>query len=947
MSTFVVSLFLPYTIDFHDLPTEARNTPTNHGLGLQDGAADGQTTASLFTPQNPPKTPQAIDQLGFFVQHPPTPATHFPKPHDPRSLVRSDSHYADWGSTRLFFNQPRSRAGPLPPDTILQYQRALEQQQHLQQQQQQQQDRQRKALADTRQQQSHGAGHTPRRRRSPRSSGSRPSPSESGDSESWQAEWTVEPAVEGNGGLANAVRAASNAGTIGDFFWVGTVGFPTDALGKGMKDDIHDRLESDYNALAVYVSDSDFDGHYTHYCKTILWPVFHYQIPDHPKSKAYEDHSWIYYVHLNRAFADKVIQSYKRGDTIWIHDYHLLLVPGMIRKALPEAKIGFFLHTAFPSSEVLRCLSVRKELLEGMLGANLIAFQSREYAHHFLQTCSRLLIVEATNEGVQLENRFVNVTHLAIGIDPNGLSLAREEPSVAEWINVMLERYAGKRLIVARDKLDHVRGVRQKLLAFELFLNKYPEWRDKVVMIQVATSTADNPDLAATVGDIVTRIDSTHSTLAHQPLVFLRQDIAFSQYIALLSVADALMVTSLREGMNLTCHEYICCQDGKASGKKHGPVILSEFTGSASVFGGNELSVNPWHYRQCAEAIKTALEMDPAEKEDRYNKMREVVMHHTGEYWCTSLAKELEKVHEEHWMRSSMSIPRLPTNKVIEKYCNANNRLFLLDYEGTLASYGNPTNIVLTSPQRVVDTLSDLLVDDRNTVYVMSSRTPEELERLFVRLPYLGLVAENGCFVREADTDEWVTFADMEKTRAWKEGVHGILKYYQERIDGSWIEERHCSLTFHYDQADDQEGATRQAGDCANHINAACESQLVHAVPGNKSVFIEPIDLSKGTAAAYILDTVRHAATPDETNGSTTDDGTTAPSDNTPDFLFVAGDDREDEVVFRWANKLGSSGVLKEVTTVSVGKRGNTEAMATLSQGTTGLLSVLQRLAKA
>lgn len=296
----------------------------------------------------------------------------------------------------------------------------------------------------------------------------------------WGTEWTVEPAIQGNGGLTNAVRASSDAGSISDVFWVGTVGFPTDSLNDNMKDEIHERLETEYDALTVYVSDSDLDGHYTHYCKTMLWPVFHYQIPDHPRSKAYEDHSYRFYKNVNQAFADKIIKSYKRGDIILINDYHLLLVPGMVRKKLPDAQIGFFLHTAFPSSEVFRCLAVRKELLEGMLGANLVAFQSPEYSEHFLTTCSRLMVVEATPDGVQLEDRFVNVSALPIGIDPKGLMQTRADAEVQEWIDVMQQRYKGKKLIVARDQLDNIRGVRQKLLAFELFLNKNPDWRDQV-----------------------------------------------------------------------------------------------------------------------------------------------------------------------------------------------------------------------------------------------------------------------------------------------------------------------------------------------------------------------------------------------------------------------------------------------------------------------------------
>src|SRR5215469_18757275 len=195
------------------------------------------------------------------------------------------------------------------------------------------------------------------------------------------------------------MHATQRTGNMDDILWLGTIGFPTDELEESTKQQIAKKLESKY-----HVSDNDFEGHYVHYCKTILWPVLHYQMPDHPKSKAYEDHSWKYYENLNQVFANKIIKNYKPGDIIWIHDYHLLLLPKMVRKKLPDAQIGFFLHTAFPSSEVFRCLSVRKELLEGVLGANLVAFQSKEYAEHFLTTCSRLLIVEATADGVQIDD---------------------------------------------------------------------------------------------------------------------------------------------------------------------------------------------------------------------------------------------------------------------------------------------------------------------------------------------------------------------------------------------------------------------------------------------------------------------------------------------------------------------------------------------------------------
>lgn len=295
-----------------------------------------------------------------------------------------------------------------------------------------------------------------------------------------KADWSIEKAEQGNGGLRNAVRSATDAGHLEDKVWVGTLGMPTDALAPHTKATIAEKLKGEYGSSTVFVSDADFDGHYTHFCKTILWPVFHYQIPDNPKSKAYEDHSWVYYVKINQAFADQIAKEWKPGDSIWINDYHLMLSAAMLRKLLPDAQIGFFLHIAFPSSEVFRCLAPRKELLEGMVGANLIGFQTDEYCRHFLQTCSRILSVEATNEGLQLEDRFVNVGTFPIGIDPTSWDKRRRSTDVERWIKTISERYEGKRLIVSRDKIDQVRGIRQKLLSYELFLNTYPEWRNQV-----------------------------------------------------------------------------------------------------------------------------------------------------------------------------------------------------------------------------------------------------------------------------------------------------------------------------------------------------------------------------------------------------------------------------------------------------------------------------------
>ncbi|KAL4972179.1 glycosyltransferase family 20-domain-containing protein [Aspergillus desertorum] len=921
MTVYIASLFLPYTVSFRP-PEESQALPSSpspqHQVPESVSAAPNPAV-SLFEKRNEAPnvglTPGATtDHERIFTSDPNKAADQnqseypFPNPdngYNYEHLTESEAHSPAWG-VRTALNQPKPQSAFLASPSILRHQEPLN------------------PSADTLPKVDGPSSVPPKkhfRKPSARSHNRKPSFSES--------DWKITTAEQGNGGLRNAVRAAAETGQLEDKVWVGTLGMPTDALTESTKATISEKLEGEYDCLMVDVSDSDFDGHYTHFCKTILWPVFHYQIPDNPKSKAYEDHSWVYYVKLNQVFAERIARNWRRGDTIWVQDYHLLLVPAMLRKLLPDAQIGFFLHVAFPSSEVFRCLAPRKELLEGVLGANLVGFQTEEYCRHFLQTCSRILSVEATNDGLQLEDRFVNVTKFPIGIDPLSWDKRRKAADVEQWIKTISDRYAGKRLIVARDKIDQVRGIRQKLLSYELFLNTYPEWREKVVLIQVATSTTEQPELEAMISDIVMRINSTHSTLAHQPLVFLKQDLAFPQYLALISVADAMMITSLREGMNLTSHEFVYCQDGKYGAQKYGSLILSEFTGSASVFGNHALLVNPWDYHQCADAIHTALSRSEDERQRVWKQLHQAVLQNSTSNWVKSFSETLSRVWHEQSSREIMAVPRLPMNKLEERYRQAKRRLIILDYEGTLASWGSPKSIIVTTPQRAITTLADLTEDPRNVVYVMSARMPEELERLFRMVSGLGLIAENGCFVREPYSETWLKLTNQDQTDAWKTAVRQMLEYYRQRAEGSWIEQRHCSLVFHYEAAEDHTAACRLASECADHINDACANQGVHAILVDGVLVVETTSTNKASAAELAW---RSCLKQENDAGR-------------PDFLLAIGDSRDDEPVFRWANKLENAHAVSYAMTVTLGSR-STEARATLTQGVAGVLTSLERLAK-
>lgn len=350
----------------------------------------------------------------------------------------------------------------------------------------------------------------------------------------------------------------------------------------------------------------------------------HYILPDYPRHEVDEQSYWKHYVSVNEKFAAALVEQYKPNDIIWINDYHLLLVPQLVRQKLPNAVIAFFLHIPFPSSEVFRCLHVRKQLLEGLLGADLLGFQTYSYARHFLQTTARILAIESTPKGILLENTVVSIGIFPIGIDTRALNERRQQVEVQQMAEMLQEKYQGKRVIVGRDKLDPIKGVRQKLLAFELFLNKYPEWRGKVVLVQVATSTTDHLDLQRQVSDLVGRINSRFGSIEYIPVVYLQQDISFSHYLALLTIADACLITSVRDGMNLTSHEYVVCQE-----HNHSPLIISEFTGTYGSFGA-ALRINPWHYKEVANAINEALTMSTEERIRTHKELFRHVTSNTG-----------------------------------------------------------------------------------------------------------------------------------------------------------------------------------------------------------------------------------------------------------------------------------------------------------------------------
>ncbi|KAI8374198.1 glycosyltransferase family 20-domain-containing protein [Radiomyces spectabilis] len=616
--------------------------------------------------------------------------------------------------------------------------------------------------------------------------------------------------------------------------------------------------------------DNKSRGHYEGYCKEVLWPLFHYLVWSNVTDGRAEKANWADYVAVNRQFADTIIAHYKHGDVINIHDYHLLLVPQMLREKIPDAAIGIFIHATFPSSEIFRCLTTRKQILEGMLGANLVGFQTYSYARHFISSCTRVLGCESTQVGVNVNGHMVSVGTFPIGIDADRVNKFRKEPGVLPKMNAIRDMYADKKIIIGRDKLDSTKGVVQKLHAFEKFLKDYPEWRNKVVLIQVTTPTthSDRSKLETKVSEIISHINGVYGSLEFTPIHHYHQDIDRDEYYALLSVADVGLITSVRDGMNTTSLEYIICQH-----EKHGPLILSEFTGTAGSLSA-ALMVNPWDYAGVARALNDALSMTADEKQARHQQLYNHITLHSAAFWAESFVKQLVTTTQQLSLQSH-STPSLDKNKLLEAYKSSKKRLIFFDYDGTLTPIVSVPSDAVPSPE-MLKSLQALCDDPRNEVWVVSGRDQDCLDNwLGSAVNRLGLSAEHGCFLKPAGAKEWTNILD-DVDMSWQQGVTEIFDYYTERTQGSFVEHKKSSITWHYRMADAEYGAF-QAKECQNHLENAVVSKLpVEILVGKKNLEVRPLSINKGEIVKRIL-----SQRPDT------------------DFVLCAGDDKTDEDMFR------------------------------------------------
>ncbi len=658
------------------------------------------------------------------------------------------------------------------------------------------------------------------------------------------------------GGLASALTAlAAHTPTR----WIGWPGLP--ATSTRARTNVRAALHAAGSFHPVFIPARQFDRYYAGFSNNCVWPLFHY----FPRLARFDPAEWEAYTAVNERFHDAVLEAYQPGDQVWVHDYQLLLLPGLLRRSLPEAAIGFFLHIPFPSYELFRELPCREALLRGLLGADLIGFHTYDYMRHFLSSLQRGLGLEHEFGRVAAGPRVTHVDTFPLGVDAAALAQAARVAPAAPGLPTLDH----ERLILSVDRLDFTKGLPERLRAFAHFLEKYPEWRGRVRLVLIGVpsraTVAAYQRLKRRVNELVGYINGKYSTPDWSPIHYLYRSFSPDELAALYRAADVALVTPLRDGMNLVAKEYLACRLDDT-----GVLILSETAGAAAELG-EALIVNPADEAGMAEAIQQALAMPVDEQVRRNRPMRDRLRRYDVHRWSADFLGRLHQAEAYQRERPHRRLTGEWRTKLERAFAAASRRLLLLDYDGTLVPFASLPHLAAPDAE-ARRLLTDLSADPANTVVIISGRDHVTLEQWLGGLG-AALVAEHGAWRLTDPAAGWRLDAAAADTN-WKEPIRPLLEAFVDRTPGALIEEKALALAWHYRLADPELGALR-AKELADTLASLIANTSLQVQRGNRVLEVKQSQVGKGQAAAAWL-----------------------AADPPPELILVAGDDDTDEDMF-------------------------------------------------
>jgi trehalose 6-phosphate synthase/phosphatase len=615
--------------------------------------------------------------------------------------------------------------------------------------------------------------------------------------------------------------------------WVGWSGAPEE-LTLEQRTELDQQLAA-MRLVAVPLTADQVARYYEGFSNGVLWPLFHYlldQVPLHVRD-------WEPYAEVNQQFADVVAQHYQPGDLVWVHDYQLLLLPELLRQRLPDARIGFFLHIPFPSEELFRTLPERDRLLRGVLGADLVGFHTPAYLRHFATSLTQILGLTIEIDRVQVVDREVRLGVFPMGIDADTFAGLARQPEVQAEARA-LRGDGSVKLLVGVDRLDYTKGIPRRLLAYERMLQIHPDLRERVRLVQVAvpsrTGVEAYQEFRSLVDGLVGRINGDFGTPRWVPVHYIYRSLAEAELVALYRAADVMLVTPLRDGMNLVAKEFVASRiDGD------GVLVLSEFAG-ASWELPEAVPVNPYDVEGAAESYYRALTMEPKERRARLGPLRDRVETYDVHRWAATFLEQLEAITRRALPTRPVPGGVMAARQALEaRLRDSEDLLALLDYDGTLVPY-TATPELARPDVALLELLNALATRPRTEVHVVSGRGREILENWLGALPVV-LHAEHGFWSRGLDGSGWSPIAELGGT--WREPALEILRDFTARTPGSLIEVKDVALAWHYRMADQDSGA-RRANELRLHLTQLLSNQPVEILAGHKVVEIRPYGVHKG-----------------------------------------------------------------------------------------------------
>jgi trehalose 6-phosphate synthase/phosphatase len=659
------------------------------------------------------------------------------------------------------------------------------------------------------------------------------------------------------GGLATGLGSIYKEG---ENIWIGWPG--------NTVDDPEQRAEiilelHELKMAPVFLSKADVEEFYEGFSNETLWPAFHY----FTQYMVYNPEHWDAYVRVNQKFCDAILKKAGPDDTIWIHDYQLLLLPQMLREALPNATIAFFQHIPFPSYEIIRMIPWRKQLLEGMCGADLIGFHTYDDMRHFLSAVGRITGLSSESGYIQAENRIINVDSFPMGIDYDKFAKQAKSKKTLRFVQEFGKQVEDQKLLLTIDRLDYSKGIPQRIQAFNQLLEQHKELHGKVSMIMIVVPSRDRvqsyKELKEEIDLLVGRINSEYSTLNWVPVHYFYRSFPFEELSAFYNMSDIALVTPLRDGMNLVCKEFVASKTDQT-----GVLILSEMAGASKELQ-DAILVNPYDRQGVVDAIYNALSMPLAEQKARMNSMQESLKKYDVFQWVKVFMDRLDHVKKKQEELTSKDVDTKVMNEIQASFKKAKNAVLFLDYDGTLTGFHSDPQKALPDEElkSIVKDLSKLA-----QVVIISGRDKDTLGRWF-KGQNIDMIAEHGVWVkRKEDQGDWDLYAEIDDS--WKDDIRKIMEYYVLRTPGAFIEEKHHSLVWHYRKVESGLGDLRMR-ELFSHLKYMARGYNLQVLEGNMVLEIKRPDINKGRAATAMMKGMEY------------------------DFVLAIGDDWTDEDTFK------------------------------------------------